>query len=177
MASCKHHDARVHWINQIDMRRPAAGAELRSPGENCISEPPRKRRMEETSAYASNTESRPEQLGMRRFVVFSCIVFEGLLCGRRGVYQIVTRVAEFQKRAERCRDGALRLYVSNGMFVLDADEHLLADMLPFAKHCRADVTSHQRSVTQMRIASSCRYDPIWKALQGRCHFAPASCCR
>ena len=78
---------------------------------------------------------------------------------------------------------ALYVYVSNGMFVLDADEHLLADMIPFAKHCRANATSHQRSVTQMRIASSCRYDPIWKALQGRCHFAPvtqmsiASSCR
>ena len=70
---------------------------------------------------------------------------------------------------------ALYVYVSNGMFVLGADEHLLVEMLPFAKHCRADAPSHKRSVTQMRIASSCRYDPIWKALPGRCHFAPAFC--
>ena len=73
--------------------------------------------------------------------------------------------------------GLICVYVSNGMFMLDADEHLPAAMIPFAKYCKADATSHQSSATQKSIACSCRYDPIWKALQGRCHFAPTSCYR
>ena len=55
------------------------------------------------------------------------------------------------KREQNDAEIALCVYVSNGMFMLDADEHLPAEMIPIAKHCKADATSHQRSVTQMSL--------------------------
>ena len=66
----------------------------------------------------------------------------------------------------------LRTYIL--LQICDADErsvllqirsHLesIAGQMPL-RTCDADES----------IASSCRYDPIWKALQGRCHFAPVT---
>ena len=56
------------------------------------------------------------------------------------------------KREQSDAEMALCVYASTGMFVLGADEHLPAAMIPFAKYCKADATSHQSSATQKSIA-------------------------